>query len=249
MNPFQMFMSPMFGNVRAAIIDGVVWFVGVDIAKALGYVRADMTIKRHVEEKDKRISLVPTFCYHKKELKQSGSRNMIIINESGLYTLILASHAPQAQEFKRWVTAEVLPTIRRTGSYDLLEGLPVPTSAPAETEAVQEPIAPSAAQVENAVLISRIKKQFGKPCVELAIVYMLLLSNLTVKIGYTSNPTERFKKIKSETRLDVIDFYSSRLMPLEEARALEAALKEKYAADCLGGEYFDIKFVDAARDL
>ena len=108
---------------------------------------------------------------------------------------------------------------------------------------------PKIAQVENAELLNRIQKQFAKPCVELAIVYALLMSNLVVKIGYTSNPTERVKKIRAETKLEVIDFYSTRLMTLEEARTLEASLKEKYAAECIGGEYFDVRFSDVCAEL
>lgn len=84
---------------------------------------------------------------------------------------------------------------------------------------------------------------------ELAIVYALLMSNLVVKIGYTSNPTERVKKIRAETKLEVIDFYSTRLMTLEEARTFEVSLKEKYAAECIGGEYFDVRFSDVCAEL
>ena len=108
---------------------------------------------------------------------------------------------------------------------------------------------PKIAQVESGELLNRIQKQFAKPCAELAIVYALLMSNLVVKIGYTSNPTERVKKIRVETKLEVIDFYSTRLMTLEEARTLEASLKEKYASECIGGEYFDVRFSDVCAEI
>ena len=130
--------------------------------------------------------------------------------------------------------------------FGVLEGeITMPDEVVTPTVDVKPPLA----QVDKAELLTRIKKQFAKPCAEFAIVYVLLLSNLIVKIGYTTNPTERFKKIRAETKLDIIDFHSSRLMSLDEARAKEAALKEKYATDCLGGEYFNVRFVDICKEL
>ena len=95
-------------QVRTATINGEPYFVGKDVAEVLGYQRADNAIRNHVDDDDK--------LTH--QFSASGqNRNMIIINESGLYALILGSKLPQAKEFKRWVTSEVLPTIRRHGAY------------------------------------------------------------------------------------------------------------------------------------
>lgn len=119
-----------------------------------------------------------------------------------------------------------------------------------ETPALPAP-APEAALVdESERLMIRMKKQFAvTEKYDLAVVYALLLSNLTVKIGVTDNLTRRIKELKAETKLDVFQFKTTAYMSREEALALEAALKEKYAADCLGGEYFDVRFVDLCKDL
>lgn len=116
-NPFQIFTSPIFGSVRAAILDNQIWFVGKDVARALGYERGDMAINRHVDIKDRKILFVATFQSMKEG--KSVKRRTIVINESGLYSLTLSSNMPRAQEFKHWVTSEVLPSIRKTGSYSL----------------------------------------------------------------------------------------------------------------------------------
>ena len=99
-------------NVRTIIIDGEPWLVGKDVAKALGYERASKAIQDHIEIEDK--DEVP--------IQDSIGRmqEMVIINESGLYSLILSSKLPSAKKFKRWVTSEVLPSIRKTGSYSVI---------------------------------------------------------------------------------------------------------------------------------
>jgi len=120
-NPFQLFNHPRFGEVRVARIDGEFWFVGKDVAKALGYLRPDKAIRRHVSDKNKRIWLVPTHgTFH--TMRAGGGlqkRRAMLINESGLYALVLASNMPLALEFKSWITDEVLPALRKTGSYTL----------------------------------------------------------------------------------------------------------------------------------
>ena len=112
-NPFRIFTSPLFGNVRAAYIDGVAWFAGKDVATALGYRDTKYAVKMHVAKEDRKQWRIPT--------PSSGLQEAIIINESGLYSLVLSSKLPAAQQFKHWVTAEVLPSIRKTGSYSLVE--------------------------------------------------------------------------------------------------------------------------------
>ena len=97
--------------------------------------------------------------------------------------------------------------------------------------------------------LKRMKKQLAKPCYELAVVYVLFMSNMTVKIGYTKDLPDRIRQIQAETGLEVFDFKTTPYMTREEAAALEATLKEKYAADCLGGEYFDVRFTDICKEL
>ena len=108
MNDLQIFENPEFGSVRTVEIDGTPWLVGKDVAVALGYKNPQRAIRDHVDAEDKGVT---------KTVTPSGEQEMLIINESGLYSLILSSKMPKAKAFKRWVTSEVLPAIRREGVY------------------------------------------------------------------------------------------------------------------------------------
>ena len=105
----QIFKNPQFAEIRVMVKDGEPWFVGKDVAEVLGYSKARNAISVHVAEEDKKDALI--------QGPLGGAQTMTIINESGLYSLILSSKLPQAKEFKRWVTSEVLPSIRKTGAY------------------------------------------------------------------------------------------------------------------------------------
>lgn len=102
------FENPEFGEIRTMIIDGDPWFVGKDVADALGYSNPRKAIGDHVYEEDKDVTECDTL---------GGVQELTIINESGLYSLIMTSKLPTAKNFKRWVTSEVLPSIRKTGAY------------------------------------------------------------------------------------------------------------------------------------
>lgn len=103
------FENPVFGQVRTTTDEkGEPWFVGKDVATALGYSNTKDALARHVDPEDRGGSRITT---------PSGEQTMTIINESGLYSLIFSSKLPTAKDFKRWVTSEVLPAIRKTGSY------------------------------------------------------------------------------------------------------------------------------------
>lgn len=107
MNEMQIFQYEN-NKIRTILKDGEPWFVGKDVAKVLGYRDTVNALKAHVDSEDKRGWQITT---------PSGIQEMIIIDESGLYSLILSSKLPNAKKFKRWVTAEVLPAIRKTGEY------------------------------------------------------------------------------------------------------------------------------------
>nr|DAI75328.1 MAG TPA: repressor domain protein [Caudoviricetes sp.] len=109
MNDLQIFENPEFGQVRTVEINGTPWLVGKDVATALGYKNPRDAITRHVDAEDKDVVKHDT---------PSGEQEMLIINESGLYSLILSSKMPKAKAFKRWVTSEVLPAIREHGAYE-----------------------------------------------------------------------------------------------------------------------------------
>ena len=108
MSNISTFRNPAFGSVRAVSIDNEPYFVGKDVAEILGYERPTDAVRKRVDPDDRGVAKMET---------PSGAQEMTIINESGLYSLILSSKLPKAKEFKRWVTSEVLPTIRKTGGY------------------------------------------------------------------------------------------------------------------------------------
>lgn len=164
----KVFETSEFGQVRTVIIDGEPWFVGKDVAKCLGYVATDKAIREHVDTEDK---LTDHFG-------GSGQmREMVVINESGLYSLIMSSKLPSAKSFKRWVTSEVLPAIRKTGSYNMpnfnnpIEAARAWADAQeakqlAEAKVVE--MAPKAAYCDDVIgaegtePITRIAKDYGK---------------------------------------------------------------------------------------
>lgn len=113
MTDLQIFNSPEFGAIRTIEKDGEPWFVGKDVAGALGYSKERNAIATHVDEEDKKDAPI--------QGDLGGTQSMTIINESGLYSLVLSSKLPTAKKFKRWVTNEVIPSIRKTGSYSALD--------------------------------------------------------------------------------------------------------------------------------
>lgn len=108
MNELQIFKNPDFGQVRVVNINGEAWLVGKDVADVLGYAEPRSVISKKVDAEDKGVAKMET---------PSGIQEMTIINESGLYSLVLSSKLPNAKKFRRWVTSEVLPSIRKTGGY------------------------------------------------------------------------------------------------------------------------------------
>lgn len=109
MNDLTTFSNPEFGQVRTVEINGTPWLVGKDVAIALGYKNPQRAIRDHVDTEDQGVT---------KTVTPSGEQEMLIINESGLYSLILSSKMPKAKAFKHWVTSEVLPAIHKTGAYE-----------------------------------------------------------------------------------------------------------------------------------
>ena len=121
MNEVKVFQNEQFGSIRTMEHEDSVWFVGKDIAGILGYKDTSDALKKHVDGEDKGVGEMPT---------PGGKQKITLINESGLYSLILSSKLPKAKEFKHWVTSEVLPSIRKHGVYITPERL---------TESLQNP--------------------------------------------------------------------------------------------------------------
>lgn len=140
MDEIQIFKSKEFGNVRTLMFNNEPYLVGKDVAVALGYAKPENALSAHVDDEDKTITLI----------QGSGSNyksNTTIINESGLYSLVFSSQLPTAKKFKRWVTSEVLPALRKNGGYIV-----------ATSEDTPELIMARALQVAQAT-IDRHKKQ------------------------------------------------------------------------------------------
>ena len=119
----KIFKNEMFGEIRTLVNEkGETFFVGKDVAQALGYSNTRKALQDHVDDEDKGVTKRDTL---------GGIQQMVVINESGLYSLVLSSKLPQAKEFKRWITSEVLPQIRQTGGY-------IPTTNPRTGEVLTE---------------------------------------------------------------------------------------------------------------
>lgn len=107
-NEIKVFSNEEFGSIRRVEVDGEFWLIGKDVAQALGYSNPRKALADHVDEEDKGVTKCDTL---------GGMQDLTIINESGLYSLVLSSKLPTAKKFRRWVTSEVLPSIRKHGAY------------------------------------------------------------------------------------------------------------------------------------
>ena len=180
-NKISVFENAEFGSVRAMTINDEPWFVGKDVAKVLGYSDTAQAIRKHTDEEDRGVVKTTT---------PGGKQPITIINESGLYSLILGSKLPSAKAFKRWVTSEVLPSIRKNGVYATPEFLQKTISDPQWAMGVLQALAdaqdkiavqqqqisemkPKATyydlvlQTKNAVNITTIAKDYGLSAVTL----------------------------------------------------------------------------------
>lgn len=129
MNEMMIFENPEFGSVRTVCINGEPWLIGKDVVDILGYSNGRDAISRHVDDEDKAAVVI-----------HDGRQNRAqsVINESGFYSLVLSSKMPNAKRFKRWVTSEVLPTIRKTGGYVANEDMFVETYLPFADEPIKQ---------------------------------------------------------------------------------------------------------------
>lgn len=182
MDKLQIFSNQEFGKVRVLTIDNEPWFVGKDIAERLGYKDTVDAIKRHVDEDDKL-----TRCFTASVQR----REMIVINESGLYSLILSSKLPNAKKFKHWVTSEVLPTIRKTGQYQLTE---FPQKASSIGEIVQ-----------LGKLVKELMKDQDATPYQVAEVVMDTLNKFGLNLNNNLLLPAKLEKLKDD-ELDMIEF-------------------------------------------
>lgn len=141
----KVFENPTFGQVRTIEIDNEPRFVGKDVAEALGYAKPENAIATHVEAEDKTTTLIQGTGSNYKS-------KTVIINESGLYSLILSSKLPGAKEFKRWITSEVVPSIRKTGGYTL--------KPMTDYQKEQTPLKEENAHIRKAQILERLANQY-----------------------------------------------------------------------------------------
>ena len=146
-NQLQIFEHEEFGKVRVIEINGEPWFVGKDVSDILGYVNSRKVLSDHVDAEDK---LAYRF------VTAGQNRTMTVINESGLYSLILSSKLPQTKAFKRWVTSEILPSIRKHGAYITEDTLSQMLGSPEFTGALLDALAEEHAK--NIVLIDKVEE-------------------------------------------------------------------------------------------
>lgn len=111
MNELKIFENPEFGTVRTVVINGEPWFVGIDVAKALGYSKAYEAIRTNTNKEDTATAGISDANNH--------TQQMIVINESGLYDMVFGSRLPKAKDFRHWVTNTVLPSIRKNGLFQM----------------------------------------------------------------------------------------------------------------------------------
>ena len=164
MNELQVFKNAEFGSVRTIVIAGEPFFVGKDVADILEYSNPLKALRDHVDDEDKGVNEMDT---------PGGRQQIILINESGLYSLILRSQLPKARQFKRWVTSEVLPTIRRHGMYAIDEILENPDLAIAALTQLKE----ERRKRKELELMAAVQKQQIAELSPKASYYDLILQN------------------------------------------------------------------------
>jgi len=156
MNELKVFQNEEFGEVRSLVINDEPWFVGKDVAKALGYENPSKAIRDHVEEEDKKVGVQNVTPYISDNLGRK--QYPTFINESGVYSLIFGSKLPSAKKFKHWVTSEVLPTLRKTGKYEIpkdpMSALKLMFQAQTQTNEKVEKHDQRIAELENNALLT-----------------------------------------------------------------------------------------------
>lgn len=195
------FNNEAFGNVRTLTINGEPWFVGKDIAECLGYSRSTKAVSDHVDEED--IDGIP--------IQDSIGRmqNTPIINESGVYSLILSSKLESAKKFKKWVTSEVLPSLRKTGTYTVMATQPNTTSSiiVQPTSDIELPKATNTWYLKNR---KRLRELCDLMNIERRTLYHLILTEIgnTIDIEQSKSIYTRDHGFPPEFIMDVVGYFT-----------------------------------------
>lgn len=200
MNELKVFNSEEFGDVRTVTINGDPWFVGKDVAAALGFTNPRDAISTHVFDEDKGVESIDTL---------GGKQKMTVINESGLYALVFGSRLKSAQRFKHWVTSEVLPAIRRTGGYQV----PAPQGKELLALAVLE--AQKTIEAQNAEIERMKPKEIFADAVKASDSSILIgdLAKILRQNGVDTGQKRLFEQLRNEGYL--MKTGSSRNMPTQ----------------------------------
>ena len=209
-NKVQTFVHERFGKVRAVMIDGEPHFVAADVCKALELGDVYQAVTRLNDDEWRFKNDTPAKTYNIRPIRGT---NPILVNEPGLYHLIFTSRMPNARDFQHWVYHEVLPSIRKTGSYSLFDK-------------------PATEKTASAAIRSEA----------IYLVYVLLLSNGKVKIGITKRLCERISEVRRETGLTISDMYFTLFMLYKDARKVEKCCKEIFFTRRVKGEIFSVDF-------
>ena len=210
MEEIKVFENKEFGKVRTVLRGGEPWFVGKDVTSILGYERTTKAIVDRVDDEDRKMIDSKTQSQIGIEIGQRGGW---LINESGLYSLILSSKLPRAKEFKRWVTSEVLPTIRKTGGYVANEELFVNTYLSNADQATKELFKLNLQTIRQ--LNEKIEKD--KPLVDFAnhiqvsddCISMSAMAKLAAKNGINIGRTRLFSYLRDKKILGCHDGYKN----------------------------------------
>lgn len=182
----EIFNSAEFGSIRTAKINNDIYFVGKDVADALGYVDTNKAVSMHVDDEDKKLNdkTSPSF----------GQRGATLINESGLYSLVLSSKLESAKRFKRWITADVLPALRRTGSYSLNIPQTLPEALRAYADEVEQH------NKTKALVEAQRPKVLFADAVSTSDTDILVgdLAKLLNQNGYTVGQNRLFEQLRNE---------------------------------------------------
>jgi len=210
MNELKIFQSAEFGNVRTVSVNGEPWFIGKDVTDILGYSNSRKAIGDHVDDEDKWTAKCDTI---------GGIQGLTAINESGLYSLIFSSKLPSAKRFKRWVTSEVLPAIRKDVFVSAFAGF-------------KDMIRPD----------WTVKDTTGWKS-----VYVMLFNDKSVKIGISQNVRARANTLQSSSGKQVEDYLYSPMCsnPEEVEKLLHSEFRDKK----IKGEWFAVDFGEAKSCL
>ena len=194
------FNNEEFGNVRTYMIEGEPWFIGKDIATILGYTNTAKAIRDHVDNDDKLTERI---------VLSGQNRDVIFINESGFYSLILLSKMPNAKKFKKWVTSEVLPSLRKTGTYTVVAAQPSTTSSIVvqPTSDIELPKATNTWYLKNR---KRIRELCDLMDIERRTLYHLILTEIgkTIDIEQSKSIYTRDHGFPPEFIMDVVGYFT-----------------------------------------